>query len=102
MFSAYNQRETVGLYFEIYNLFYDHDDRTKFEVSWWLGEGGDEEMDEDAVKSSLQYSGETRDDKIYFNIELSDTASGNYELAILVKDIISEKEVIKKVRLTVL
>jgi tetratricopeptide (TPR) repeat protein len=102
MFSAYNKRETVGLYFEIYNLFYDSDDRTKFEVTWWIGVAGDEETDTDAVKSSLEYSGETRDDKIYFNIELSDTDSGDYELAILVKDIISEKEVIKKVRLTVL
>jgi len=101
MFLAYEKRETVGLYFEIYNLLYDYADRTNFEVTWLLKETGADEAELETVKSTLQYSGAARDDKIYFNLELSDTDSGDYELVILVKDMISEAEVSKKVRLTV-
>ena len=101
MFSAYEERETVGIYFEIYNLVYDFADRTNFEVTWWLKEADDEEEIE-AVKSTLQYSGEARDDKIYINLELADTDSGVYELVLHVKDMISDAEVSKKVKLTVL
>jgi len=101
MFTAYEERETVGLYIEIYNLLYDYTDRTNFEVTWLLKEEGTDETEAEVVKSSLQYSGETRDDKIYFNLDLLDTDSDDYELVILVKDMISEVEVSKKVKLTI-
>ena len=101
MFSAYEERETVGIYFEIYNLVYDFADRTNFEVTWWLKEADDDE-EIDAVQSTLPYSGKSRDDTIYINLELSDTDSCEYELVILVKDMISKVEVSKKVRLTVI
>ena len=101
MFSPYDERDTIGLYFEIYNLLYDYTDRTNFEVSWLLREAGDDDTEDEAFKSTLPYSGQTRDDNIYFNLELSDTDSGEYELIILVKDMVSEAEVSKKVELTV-
>jgi len=102
MFSAYGEDETVGLYFEIYNLVYDFNDRTNFEITWMLKEAGEDETEPAVVKSTLQYSGETRDDKIYINLELADTDSGDYELDILVKDMVSGVEVSKKVTLSVL
>ena len=100
MFSAYHKGETVGLYVEIYNLIYDYADRTNFEVTWILKEAGEDETA--AFKSTLPYSGKTRDDKIYFNLDLSETDSGNYDLIIVVKDMVSDTEVSKKVELTVL
>ena len=102
MFSAYNEGEIVGLYVEIYNLVYDYADRTNFEVTWILKEAGADETEDEAFKTTLPYSGNKRDDKIYFNLELSDIDSGNYELTIQVKDMVSEAEVSKKVELTVL
>jgi GWxTD domain-containing protein len=102
MFTAYGEEETVGIYFEIYNLVYDYGDRTNFEITWWLEEVGVDEADIEAVQSTLPYNGKSRDDNIYINLNLSDTDSGDYELVILVKDIVSKAEVSKKVRLTVL
>ena len=102
MFSPYNERDTIGLYFEIYNLLYDYADRTNFEVSWILKEAGADKTEEEAFKTTLPYSGNKKDDKIYFNLELSDIDSGDYELIIQVKDMVSEGEVSKKVELTVL
>jgi hypothetical protein len=99
MFTAYNNRETIGIYIEIYNLLFDFNDRSSFEVTWVLNEV--EEDESDAIKSSLQYSGNTRDDKIYLNLELSDTDSGEYELLISVKDMISQKEASKNTRVSV-
>ena len=101
MFSPYNERDTIGLYFEIYNLLYDYTDRTNFEVSWILNEAGADETEEEAFKTTLPYSGNTRDDKIYYNLELSDIDSGDYELIIQVKDMESEAVVSKKVELTI-
>jgi len=102
MFTAYSEGETVGVYFEIYNLVFDYTDRTTFEVTWILREAGESETEGETFKSTLEYSGETKDDKLYFNLELSDTDSGDYELVILVKDMVSEAEVSKKVGLVVL
>ena len=99
MFTAYNEKETIGIYIEIYNLLFDFNDRTRFEVTWVLNEVDEDESD--AIKSSLQYSGNTRDDKIYLNLELSDTDSGDYELSISVKDMISNKEASKNTRVSV-
>jgi GWxTD domain-containing protein len=101
MFSAYREGDTVGLYVEIYNLLYDVTDRTNFEITWSLKEAEEDEDEPPVLKSTLQYSGETRDDKIYLNIDLSDSDSDDYELEILVKDMISEAEASKSVRLTI-
>jgi tetratricopeptide (TPR) repeat protein len=98
MFSAYKQQETVGVYVEVYNLFLNPSDRTSFEVTWYLqtadGEG-------ELVQSSLPYSGSSRDDKIFFNLEISDIDTGDYEMVLRVKDMISESEVRKKIKLSV-
>lgn len=57
-------------------LLYDLNDRTIFEVTWTLINDEGEEL----LKSSLEYSGNSRDDKLYFNLDLSDTDSGQYDL----------------------
>jgi GWxTD domain-containing protein len=101
MFTAYSEGDTVGLYFEIYNLLYDFTDRTDFEITWSLKEADEDEDEPPVIKSTVQYSGETRDDKIYLNIDLSDTDSDDYELEVLVKDVISEEEASQEVRLSI-
>jgi hypothetical protein len=100
MFTAYGNNETIGFYVEIYNLLFDFNDRTNFEITWVLKEVDEDESE--AIKSSLQYSGNTRDDKIYLNIEPSDADSGEYELIVSVKDIISNQEVSKRTSLSIL
>jgi GWxTD domain-containing protein len=102
MFTAFPENATVGIYMEIYNLAYDYNDRTTFAVSWYLREAGEDDEEGDLVQSALQYSGNSRDDKIYFNLELSDIDSDEYELIIRVKDIISDIEKSQIVKLTVL
>jgi hypothetical protein len=102
MFNGFSEDATIGIYVEVYNLVYDVDDRTKFEITWSLKEAEEEEDESDMIKSSLQYSGQSRDDKIYFNLELADTDSGNYEMIISVKDLNSQSEASKKVKLIVL
>ena len=101
MFTAFTKDETVGLYVEVYNLLYDIYDRTKFEVTWSLREAEEDDPDSEILKSIIEYSGQSREDKIYFNLELSDMDSGEYELIISVKDQNSQAEAAKKVNLSI-
>jgi hypothetical protein len=89
MFTAFSENATVGIYLEIYNLIYDYSDRTTFAVTWFLREAGEDDSENDLVQSTLQYSGNSKDDKIYFNLELSDIDLGDYEIVVKVKDMIS-------------
>jgi tetratricopeptide (TPR) repeat protein len=98
MFSAFNRNETVGVYVEVYNLLLDTTDRTDFEVTWFLRESDSED---ELVQSTLAYSGDSRDDKIFFNLELTTIDTGDYEMVIQVKDRISESEIRKIIKLSV-
>jgi tetratricopeptide (TPR) repeat protein len=101
MFSAFNKQETVGIYLEVYNLLFDTSDRTSFEVSWHLQSSDEDEREGKLVQSSLEYSGSSRDDRIYFNLELSGIDLGDYEVVVKVKDLISGAESRKITKITV-
>jgi tetratricopeptide (TPR) repeat protein len=100
MFTAFEEEETIGIYVEVYNLLFDFHDRTTFQVTWSLREVEDED-EEVIIKSTLEYSGQSTDDKIYFNLDLSDSGSGDYELIISIKDLNSQSEASKQINLSV-
>ena len=100
MFTSFKENEILGLYFEIYNLLLNADDQTEYEVTWNIKQvslsgnflsrlfrGKSEE-----IESTNSYTGQTRDDYIYFNIALSDKSSGDYELSVTVQDKLSGME----------
>jgi hypothetical protein len=118
MFTQYEQDETVGLYFEVYNLVFDQDDRTRYQAKWTLSRievsrevsfwGSIWQFFEDlfsgetdTVTSTLEYDGITRDDKVYFNLVLQDQDSGRYELLINVKDKISSMQASRRVEFVI-
>jgi hypothetical protein len=101
MFSAFHKQETFGIYMEVYNLLLDTSDRTSFEVTWYLRSAESDDEGRDLVQSSIQYSGNSKDDKIYFNVELTDIEMGDYEMVVKVKDMISDFETRKIVKLSV-
>jgi tetratricopeptide (TPR) repeat protein len=100
MFTAFNEDEILGLYFEVYNLFYSPEDRTEYEVTWNLKQltlggsfftkifkGKTKEM-----QSTNIYVGQNRDDTVYLNIKLADKSPGQYELTVKVNDRLSGRE----------
>jgi hypothetical protein len=100
MFTAFNEDEVLGLYFEVYNLFYNAEDLTEYEVTWNLKQlslGGNFltklfRGKTKEIESTNSYTGRDRDDNVYLNIKLSDKSAGDYELTVRVKDRLSGKE----------
>jgi hypothetical protein len=101
MFAAYREGETVGIYVEVYNLLFDTSDRTSFEVTWYLRTADEGDSGTEIVQSSLEYSGKSRDDKIFFNLELKDIELDDYEMVIRVKDLISDMATRKIIKISV-
>jgi hypothetical protein len=101
MFSAYREKGTIGVYLEVYNLLLDTSDRTNFEVTWFLQSYEEDGIGDEIMQSSLQYSGGSKDDIIFFNLSLTDIESEDYEIGIIVKDLVSEAQVRKRVKVSV-
>jgi tetratricopeptide (TPR) repeat protein len=100
MFTAFNEDDILGLYFEVYNLFYNAEELTEYEVTWNLKQvslGGNFltrlfRGKSKEIETTNLYTGRNRDDTVFMNIKLSDKSSGEYELTVTVKDRISGKE----------
>ena len=117
MFTPFDVGDTVGIYFELYNLKLNKSGETHFRITSTLQpameKGGSPAA---AVKgffrsvigdsrgtlgTSYDYTGKERDEKIYLNFEIGDKKSGDYELVIEAQDLNSGASVNKKVRLTI-
>jgi GWxTD domain-containing protein len=111
MFSDFRQGETVGVYFEIYNLTYNSTGKTDFKVEYTLrphSEGnifnklaGLFKSKGEKISLENEYDGNERDEKIYQNFDLSSRTMGTYELIIQVKDNNADNKVIRKVMLNI-
>ncbi len=115
MFNAYKQGEQIGLYFEIYNLLFNDENHTKFNITCTLEskerllmlplEGNFKSLFglwNSGVGSAFEYTGTTRDDKIYVNLDFPEIESGEYELVITVRDETSHLTVEKSTGVVVL
>jgi hypothetical protein len=94
MFNSYQEKDTVGIYFEIYNLNFDENDMTSFQVSWALQDtstaGGFLSDDQsEKIETSLDYNGTSRDEQIYLNIDLINREEGTYKLRMAIMDNVS-------------
>ena len=108
MFEDYKPGETVGLYFELYNLALDDEDMTNFRITCTLRTFGTDEPsvadnvlgffrsltgeEQGRVGTSYVYNGHTRDEKIYLNFNVGDRGPGKYELVITARDLIADAE----------
>jgi hypothetical protein len=112
MFSDFRIGEAIGLYFEIYNLFYSAKGQTNFRITCTLqpygpGATGSQNMagffrslfDEDkkAVSTSYDYTGQTPNEKIYMNFDLEAQGAGRYDLVIDISDLQSGKTVRRRI-----
>lgn len=97
MFTHYTPGSVLGIYFEIYNLFLNSDDRSDFQLTWKFNQTKKSgnfftrifKRQSPGLTSSVTYNGEERDDHIYFNIDLSGQPEGKYQLNIDIKDNLS-------------
>jgi Flp pilus assembly protein TadD len=109
MFTSFNENDFLGLYFEVYNLFYNERGQTEYEVTWnlkQLTQAGNFltrlfKGKSKAIESTNVYTGQNRDDTVYFNIKLSDKSSGNYEITVTVKDRLSGQEASRSDQFTI-
>jgi hypothetical protein len=112
MFSDFKLGEGIGLYFEIYNLFYNAEGQTNFRItctlqSYGMGDAGSKNMigffkslfdkEKEVVSTSYDYTGQTRNEKIYMNIDLEGHGAGRYELVLDINDLQTGKTVRKRV-----
>jgi hypothetical protein len=107
MFAPYRKGDRVGLYFEIYNLNYDTNEMTDFQILWRLKrkEGLTQKIlgkHESELMTTIDYKGQSRDDKIYLNLDLADRNSGQYELEVYVNDNVVNKRIGRKITFTVI
>jgi len=102
MFQAFDSTETIGIYFEIYNLKTDSFGKTNYEITCTLqqAEGKDQSLqtrltgffkrilgkEQGTVGTSFNGSGELSDDKIFLNLDVGGRDAGNYDLIINIKD----------------
>jgi hypothetical protein len=118
MFTQFREGESLGLYFEVYNLVYDVNDRTNFQTRWSLKQIDDEagssifsaiagffgglfSAEEEQVEANLDYDGSTRDDKVYLNLDLQNQDAGRYELSITLEDKNSSQQVGKQIEFVI-
>jgi len=115
MFSAFERGSTVGVYFEIYNLAGDDQMQTHFRVSCTLEPFGALSAgkkvtgffknllghDKGTIGTSYDYTGKTRDEKMYLNFQLDPSYAGRYKLAIEVVDLNAQTRVTKSVPITI-
>lgn len=112
MFSDFKMGEGIGLYFEIYNLAYNAEGQTNFRITCTLqpygaGAAGSKNIigffkslfdkEKEAVSTSYDYSGQTRNEKIYINFDLKGQDAGRYELVLNISDLQTGKTVRKRV-----
>jgi len=117
MFNDFEKSAMVGIYYELYNLSYDSEGKTRFQVTLTVQPIGTDEKSEknivsrfaqrlfgkgeEIISSTYEYSGSTRDEKLHFNLKMENKFSGKYELVISVKDMNSDKIVRKKVVISI-
>jgi len=112
MFADFAPGETVGIYFEIYNLTPDGVGHTSFQVSTQLrsGESGGRSRGllsrlfgggSGEVTTSQEYSGHSPDDHVFLNFDLSAYQPGSYQLEIRVQDLQSNAESARSVPLRI-
>jgi hypothetical protein len=97
MFTHYAPKSIMGIYFEIYNLFLNADDQSAFELTWHfkqLEKSGNFitklfKRKSAGLTSTVTYNGNSRDDRIYFNIDLRGQPLGKYEIALAISDRLS-------------
>lgn len=112
MFSDFKIGEGIGLYLEIYNLFYNAEGQTNFRITctlqpYGVGAAGSKDIigffkslfdkDKEAVSTSYDYSGQTRNEKIYINFDFKGNGAGRYELVLDINDLQTGKTVRKRV-----
>lgn len=112
MFSNFVPGETVGIYFEIYNLTPDGVGHTSFQVSTRLQSGDSSGRSRGffgrlfgggsgEVTTSQEYTGNSPDDRVFLNFDLSVYKPGSYHLEIQVQDTRSGEETARSVPLTI-
>jgi len=117
MFNDFEKDATVGIYYELYNLTYDSEGKTHFQVTLTVQPFGTDEKSEknivsrfaqrlfgqekEIISSSYEYSGHIRDEKLHFNLKTENEQSGKYELIISVRDMNSDKSVRKIVIISI-
>lgn len=105
MFHAYLSGGLAGIYYEIYNLKYDVDGKTRFRVSYELSPNDSRKSknifarlgnlflpESGSIRLSNQYQGTTTDEKIHMNFDLGKTPGGEYTLSIQVTDLVTNEE----------
>lgn len=113
MFSDFKKDAVIGIYSELYNLNFDSKNNTHYEVTLTFQPfGTDKESGkniatrftqrlfgkrEEIISSTYKYSGSSRDEVLYFNLKPESEKSGKFELIISVRDLNSNKQVSKKV-----
>jgi GWxTD domain-containing protein len=116
MFTAFFSEDTVGIYFEIYNLVLNDDGESHFRIVSNLKPAKKENSPAVAVggffrsllsdnttliATSYDYSGRSRDEKIYLNFELNNQNPDEYEFEIEVSDLNAGTNISQKVMLKV-
>lgn len=101
---TFGSDEQIFLYFEVYNLALGGDKLTDFEQELTIKKVGDDTilnnvLDVVGLGSSgkkitliSQYKTLERDSQIYFQLDMSDYPSGEYEIGVTIKDKITKKE----------
>ncbi len=118
MFNDFEKDAAIGIYYELYNLSYDSEGKTRFQVTLTFQPFGTDEKSEknivsrfaqrlfgqgeEIISSTYKYSGNTRDEKLHFNLKTENEQSGKYELIISVRDMNSDKSVRKKVIISII
>ena len=118
MFNDFEKDAAIGIYYELYNLSYDSEGKTRFQVTLTVQPFGTDEKSEknivsrfaqrlfgqgeEIISSTYEYSGGTRDEILHFNFKTENEQSGKYELIISVRDMNSDKSVRKKVIISII
>lgn len=118
MFTTFKRGDDVGLYFEIYNLLLDEENKSNFRVSCTLAQnaGSGEQSavsnvvgffksllggKEGKVGTAYDYTGSAKDEKMFLNFKLPANVSGDCRLVVEIADISSDQTIRKEVFLTV-
>jgi len=118
MFNDFEKDATVSIYYELYNLTYDSEGKTHFQVTLTVQPFGTDKKSEkniisrfaqrlfgqekEIISSTYEYSGHIRDEKLHFNLKTENEQSGKYELIISVRDMNSDKSVRKIVIISII
>jgi hypothetical protein len=103
MFSDFNQGEKIGVYFEVYDLTFNADMKTRFEVTYTVRPHSPKKQslpskmlntvkslftnqDEQVVESTYEHRGDQDIEKIYTSFDLDTYEPGDYELVVKIKD----------------